>query len=75
MPDSILHENPVARTPVTRPRPGMKYEHLDHGIVEVRTVEENMVVFARPWGSEGQAYINERQQPIDRFQARTVDLQ
>lgn len=74
MADAILRESPVARTPVSRPRPMMKYEHLKHGIVEVVTVEDGMVVFERPWGSEGQAYLNRRQQPIDQFRAQTVDI-
>lgn len=74
MVDSILKDNPVARTPVTRPTPGMKYEHLNHGVVRVTTVEDGMVVFDRPWGTDGQAYLNERQQSVRKFAKQTVDV-
>lgn len=65
----------VARTPVSRPRPGQAFEHLRHGYVRVVRVEDDMVVFRRPNDSSGHAYINARQQPIKQFQAQTVDVQ
>lgn len=74
MADSILREAPVARTPVSRPRPGMRYEHLKHGLVRVEVVEDGMVVFKRPGPSDKAGYINRRQQPIDQFRAQTVDI-
>lgn len=74
MSKSILRENPVARTPVSGPRPGRKYEHLRHGVVEVVTVESDTVVFRRPDDKSGHAYINNRQQPLAQFRAQTVDL-
>lgn len=72
--DSILRESPVARTPVSRPLPGMKYEHLNHGLVEVKTVEDGMVVFTRPGPTDKAGYINRRQQPLAQFRAQTVDV-
>lgn len=70
----ILREAPVSNTPVSRPRPGMKYEHLKHGLVEVVTVEDSMVVFKRPGPSGKGGYINTRQQPLAQFRAQTVDV-
>lgn len=72
--DSILKENPVKRTPVTRPIPGMRYEHLRHGYVKVTNVDEGMVVFTRPGSSGKGGYINTRQQPVEQFVAQTVDV-
>lgn len=74
MTKSILKETPVARTPVSGPRPGRKFQHLKHGVVEVTRVESGMVVFRRPDDNTGHAYINDRQQPIAQFRAQTVDL-
>lgn len=74
MPMEILRESPVAKTPVSRPRPGMKYEHLKHGLIEVQTVEDGMVVFSRPGPTGKGGYINTRQQPLAQFRAQTVDL-
>lgn len=70
---SILRENPVARTPVSRPLPGMKFEHLKHGLVEVVAVEDGVVVFTRPGPTGKGGYINQRQQPLAQFTAQTVD--
>lgn len=70
---SILKENPVARTPVSRPRPGMTFQHLRHGYVEVLRVEDDMVVFTRPGSSDKAGYINTRQQPLAQFRAQTVN--
>lgn len=74
MPDAILREQPVAQTPVSRPRAGMKFQHLKHGYVEVLTVEDGMVVFKRPGSSAKHGYLNERQQPVAQFRAQTVDV-
>lgn len=74
MVDAILRERPLARAPVSRPRPGMKYEHSKHGYVEVLTVEDGMVVFKRPGPSSKAGYLNERQQPLPQFRAQTVDI-
>lgn len=71
---SILRERPVARTPVSRPLPGAKFEHLKHGLVEVQTVEDDTVVFKRPGPSSKHGYINTRQQPLSQFRAQTVDV-
>lgn len=73
MADSILRERPVARTPVAKPRRGMKFQHVKHGYVEVTAVEDGMVVFTRPGRTDKHGYINTRQQPIKQFQAQTVD--
>lgn len=73
MADSILRETPVARTPTSRPRPGMQYEHIKHGLVRVERVEDGMVVFTRPGPSSKAGYINTRQQPLSQFRAQTVD--
>lgn len=70
----VLQETPVARTPVSGPRPGKKFQHLRHGVVEVVTVEDDMVVFRRPDDKSGHAYINNRQQPLAQFRAQTVDI-
>lgn len=74
MADSILRETPVARTPVSRPRPGFKYEHSRHGYVEVVTVEDDTVVFRRKTPTTKNDYLNERQQPLRQFRAQTVDI-
>lgn len=71
---SILRENPVARTPVSPPRPGMRFQHLKHGYVVVETVEDGVVVFKRPGPTGKHGYINTRQQPIKQFRAQTVDV-
>lgn len=72
---SILREQPVAKTPVGRPRPGQAFEHLKHGYVTVVTVDDGMVVFTRPKSTDKGGYINTRQQPIKQFQAQTVEVQ
>lgn len=74
MASSILRENPVAHTPVSRPRPGMQYEHLKHGLVRVTTVEDGMVEFTRPGSTAKHGYINTRQQTLKQFRAQTVDV-
>lgn len=74
MASDILQEEPVARTPVSRPREGMKYQHIHHGYVEVQTVEDDMVVFTRPGSTSKGGYINTRQQPLAQFRAQTVDI-
>lgn len=58
----------MARTPVSRPRPGNAYEHLNYGYVKVVEVEDGQVVFGRPGRKP-------RTQPIAQFRAQTVGVQ
>lgn len=73
MVDAIIREDAIARTPISRPTPGTSYQHLKHGYVTVEAVEDGVVVFTRPLGTDKHGYINMRQQPIKQFQAQTVD--
>lgn len=71
---SILRESPVARTPISRPRPGFKYEHAKHGYVKVLRVEDDMVVFKRDTPTGKNDYLNTRQQPVKQFAAQSVNV-
>jgi len=73
MVDPIVRQSPVARTPVSQPVPGKSYEHIKHGYVKVKRVEDGMVVFKRETPTDKKYYINNRQEPIAAFVEKTVD--
>jgi len=73
MVDPIVRHTPLAHTPVSEPVPGKSYEHAEHGYVRVKRVEDGMVVYRRETPTGKREYINNRQEPVGSFVARTVD--
>jgi hypothetical protein len=73
MVDPIVRQSPVARTPVSQPVPGKSYEHVEHGYVTVKRIEDGMVVFKRQTPTGKRYHLNTRQEPIETFVEKTVD--